>query len=177
MARFIKDVSIDEGSIIAPNTPFVKTWRFQNSGSLPWPDGVALIYIGKPGGQMSGPNTVPLVIPNNGVVQPSTTIDISVNLVAPNRPGRYTGYWRLFDPKSGSSFGSRTWVQITVPSSSASNSPNDNRKDNKRKHKQDKKTKDKRVKTELSSPNQPTATSTSCIDIEDEDEDEEWEKK
>jgi len=69
----------------------------------------------------------------------------------------YTGYWRLFDPKSGCKFGPRAWVKIDVPFYSTSNSPlndtmnnnnnNYNTKSNKRKHIQDNK-KDKKLKIE-----------------------------
>lgn len=44
------------------------------------------------------------------VLQPGEEMDISVPLVAPNAPGRYTAYFRLAGPE-GKKFGQRVWVR------------------------------------------------------------------
>src|SRR3974377_235848 len=34
--QFIADVSIPDGTVMAPGAPFVKTWRVQNTGTCTW---------------------------------------------------------------------------------------------------------------------------------------------
>eukprot|EP01027_Heterolobosea_sp_BB2_P004515 GEZU01006916.1.p1 GENE.GEZU01006916.1~~GEZU01006916.1.p1 ORF type:complete len:446 (+),score=165.10 GEZU01006916.1:205-1542(+) len=119
IGRFVKHVSIEDGTEMAPGTPFVKTWRFRNEGDKPWPQHTELVFVGKQGDRMSGPESV--VVPGEGEVQPGQEVDVSVSLVAPQEPGRYIGYWRLRTP-DGKKFGQRVWVQIQVISSSSSSS-------------------------------------------------------
>ncbi|MBN9348856.1 MAG: hypothetical protein J0I48_22080 [Devosia sp.] len=46
-ARFVRDVSVPDGTILQPNEPFVKTWRFRNELDRPWPLGTRLLFVGK----------------------------------------------------------------------------------------------------------------------------------
>jgi hypothetical protein len=46
-------------------------------------------------------------------VKPGHSIDVSLRMVTPAKPGRYTGYWRLCTP-DGNRFGQRLWVDINV---------------------------------------------------------------
>jgi len=113
IARHVKDVTIEDGMQIPANTPFVKTWRVRNEGA-PWPAGCSLLFISKHGGDnMGGPESVP--VPVEGPVATNQEVDISVHLVAPAKPGRYNGFWRLITPE-GRKFGQRLWVTIAVPS-------------------------------------------------------------
>lgn len=45
-SRFILDVTILDGTLIAPNTPFTKIWRMRNNGKTMWPFGTQLQWIG-----------------------------------------------------------------------------------------------------------------------------------
>lgn len=55
IARFVKDVTIQDGMHFPPNTPFTKTWRLRNESSVAWPDGaVELVFDGKGSDQMNG---------------------------------------------------------------------------------------------------------------------------
>lgn len=111
LAKFVKDVSIPDCTCMWPNTSFVKTWRFKNTGNRPWPKGSQLVFIGN-SDKMSGPDYVS--IPESITVKPGDNIDISVPLVAPPKPGRYLGYWRMRDRKSRMFFGQPVWVKIDV---------------------------------------------------------------
>ncbi|MFZ5807728.1 MAG: NBR1-Ig-like domain-containing protein [Chloroflexota bacterium] len=107
-AKFIKDVSIPDGTKIQVGTGFTKTWRLRNTGSCTWTSAYQLIF--DHGDQMGGPLTQPLA----GNVAPGQEVDISVNLVAPASPGTYKGFWQLRDP-GGVVFGVSTgafWVQV-----------------------------------------------------------------
>jgi len=112
-AEFVKDVTIADGTKMKPNQAFTKTWRYRNSGTVPWGDGVQLAFVpgtiqGYQSNQMGGPNAVD--VPN---VAPGDTVDISVNLVAPAKPARYRGYWRLRLP-SGEWLENNHYVDIVV---------------------------------------------------------------
>jgi len=69
---------------------------------------------------MGGPDFVTI----EGAVETNQEVDISAGLVAPNKPGRYIGFWRLCTP-NGRKFGQRMWVSIIVPSLGSSSSDED----------------------------------------------------
>ena len=78
-----------------PGQRFTKTWRFQNVGSVPWGKGVQLVFVaGKQKGfeseKMGGPDAVD--VPD---VAPGKTVDVSVDLTAPEKFGQHRSYWRL----------------------------------------------------------------------------------
>ncbi|CAN6464453.1 unnamed protein product [Victoria cruziana] len=109
-SRFIQDVTILDGTLVSPNTPFTKIWRMRNSGTIPWPPRTQLLWIG---GDRFGDGTyVELEIPDNGFPV-DQELDIAVDFVAPSRPGRYTSYWKMASPV-GQKFGQRVWVVIQV---------------------------------------------------------------
>jgi hypothetical protein len=112
-AEFVKDVTIPDGTEMKPNQPFTKTWRYRNSGTVPWGDGVQLVFVsgtiqGFKSNQMGGPDAVD--VPN---VAPGDTVDVSTNLVAPAQAGRYRGYWRLRLP-NGEWLENNHYVEIVV---------------------------------------------------------------
>lgn len=45
-SRFIQDVNIFDGTVMAPSTPFTKIWRMRNNGTLLWPAKTQLVWIG-----------------------------------------------------------------------------------------------------------------------------------
>ena len=103
--QFLADVTIPDGTVLAPGTPFVKTWRVKNNGTCDW-ENYQLIFAA--GEQMSGPVAV-----NVNRTPAGGTTDVSVNLVAPPTPGEHKGGWR-FKATNGSVFGGLT-VVISVP--------------------------------------------------------------
>ena len=41
--------------------------------------------------------------------------EFSINITAPNIPGRYVSYWRMMTPEPGNKrFGHRFWIDLTV---------------------------------------------------------------
>ncbi|KAH9626904.1 hypothetical protein KSS87_014965 [Heliosperma pusillum] len=109
-SRFVMDINVMDGTTMAPSTPFTKTWRMQNTGSVPWTRGLRCIRIG--GDRFSPSDSVEIQVPLTGV-NVASEINISVDFIAPDLPGRYISYWRMADP-SGHKFGQRVWVQIQV---------------------------------------------------------------
>ena len=109
-ARFVSDVSVHEGTEVAPRAAFTKIWRLKNSGTVPWMPGCKLTFVG--GDQLSADSAVDL--PDIGPVLPGAAVDVAVDMVAPAEPGRYVGYWRLTGPHGRRKFGQRVWVHIQV---------------------------------------------------------------
>merc|ERR1719164_425672 len=108
-ARFVRDVTIFDGTQVAPATPFTKIWRLKNSGEVPWPPGTRMLFVG--GDQMTTEMSVPLS--RASPVLPGEEVDVDVEMVAPSEHGRYLGYWRLMGPR-GRKFGQRVWCHVQV---------------------------------------------------------------
>ena len=112
-AAFVDDVSVEDGTLMVPGEPFVKTWRLRNIGSCSWTADYDLAFVS--GQAMEAPISVSL----GGIISPGETVDVSVPMQAPEDDGSYTGYWMLRNP-SGGRFGigeaqSRSiWVSIAV---------------------------------------------------------------
>eukprot|EP00475_Leptophrys_vorax_P029528 TRINITY_DN4346_c0_g1_i1.p1 TRINITY_DN4346_c0_g1~~TRINITY_DN4346_c0_g1_i1.p1 ORF type:complete len:958 (+),score=154.88 TRINITY_DN4346_c0_g1_i1:403-2874(+) len=112
-ARFVKDMSVFDGTEVEPRARFTKIWRLRNSGSVAWPCDLHVMHVG--GDVLADREAVPLELPRGGVM-PEQEVDVAVEMVAPERPGRYMSHWRLVAP-SGTRFGHRFWalIQVTEP--------------------------------------------------------------
>ena len=86
---FVADITIPDGTPFEPEEAFVKTWRLRNSGETTWTTEYALMF--DKGHQMDGPDS--LALPEE--VLPGQTVDVSVELIAPEEEGEYIGYWML----------------------------------------------------------------------------------
>ena len=112
-AAFIKDVTIPDGTQLAADEVFTKTWRLQNRGTCTWTPDYMLVYTS--GDQMG--STTAVRLPGN--VAPGATVDVSVTLTAPAVNGYQRSYWMLRNP-SGAVFGTGTkaneafYVEIKV---------------------------------------------------------------
>ncbi len=117
-ARFIADVTIPDGKVIAAGTSFDKTWRLQNVGSCTWTTNYKLVFYS--GEQMGGPSA--LTFPKQ--VAPGQTVDITVTLTAPTSNGTFRGYW-MFKNANDALFGigwqanKPWWVEIKVTDATA----------------------------------------------------------
>ena len=112
-AQFITDVTVPDGTVFAPGAPVKKTWRLKNIGTCTWTTGYYLVFSS--GDQMGGPSSA--AFPT--AVVPGQTVDLTVNLTAPNSANTYRGNWMLKNA-SGALFGIGTgaskpfWVEIKV---------------------------------------------------------------
>lgn len=112
-ATFVADVSIPDGTNLKPGEAMRKTWRLRNDGTCVW-SGYNLVFS-------EGTNMGADAVGISATVYPNETVDISIDLAAPNRTGSFTGYYKLRDP-SGNSFGITArngqeiafWVRIRV---------------------------------------------------------------
>jgi hypothetical protein len=112
-AQFIADVTVPDGTRYDPGATFTKTWRLRNIGTCTWTTGYTMFFDS--GTQMG--STTSVAFPSS--VAPGSTVDLSVNMTAPNSPGHYISYWK-FKNASGTPFGigfnanRDWWVEINV---------------------------------------------------------------
>lgn len=93
---FVRDVAIPNGTVLDPFAPFERIWRVRNDGSCTWSNSQIVFSRGD---QLSAPSVVR--IPE---ARPGQSIDISVPMLAPGRPGDYRGFWVL-RANNGATFG------------------------------------------------------------------------
>jgi hypothetical protein len=105
-SAYIDDVTIPDGTVLAPGETFVKTWTLQNTGFCMWKADYTLTFF--EGDSMSGLDTE-----IGRAVASGRQAKISIVLTAPYSEGTYTGYWLLAD-EYGTAFGMPFYVQIVV---------------------------------------------------------------
>lgn len=110
-AEFWADVTIPDGTNFNPGDTFTKLWKLRNSGTNTWTREYSLGFFG--GEKMSAPDAVPISVN----VPPGETIDIAVDMAAPEAAGNYLGYWKMINT-AGEFFEYPVYVQIIVVGSS-----------------------------------------------------------
>ncbi len=93
-AVFIADITIPDGTSMAPNQTFNKVWRVRNTGTCTWGAGYQLVFVS---GEAMTPMTVIAVPPTS----PGTNVDLSVGMAAPAAAGQHSGQWRLRNASGG----------------------------------------------------------------------------
>jgi uncharacterized protein YkwD len=110
-AEFVSDVTIPDNTNFNPGDKFVKTWRIRNTGSCIWNVRYDLVFL--KGAQMSAPYSAPFA-----ETLPGSTLDVSLDMVAPAQDGVFTGVYQVQSP-SDHRFGVKDgnlWVKIVVGS-------------------------------------------------------------
>jgi hypothetical protein len=111
---FVRDVNIPSGTVLAKDQVFTKTWKVENTGTCAWTPQYILVSAG---GDTLGGETMRI----SKTVTVGDWSELSVELQAPENPGKYTSYWRL---SSGQSmFGATLAVSIVVKSPTATSVP------------------------------------------------------
>jgi len=97
-AEFVADVTIPDDTVIGTGESFTKTWRLRNSGTSTWTLDYKLVF--SHGDDLGSPaqTNLPIQVP------PGETIDIFVDLIAPDQPGEFVSHWMLMNT-SGELFG------------------------------------------------------------------------
>lgn len=112
-ATFISDVTYPDGSAVSLGGMFTKIWRIKNTGTCTWTTNYALVYVS--GERFGAPTAVSL--PSS--VGPGQSIDLPINLTAPNAGGHYRGFWKLRNASGvlfgiGASADSSFYVDVNV---------------------------------------------------------------
>ncbi|KAJ2028572.1 hypothetical protein H4S03_007794, partial [Coemansia sp. S3946] len=108
VAIFVEDVTIPDGTHMAPGELFVKIWSVANMGDSEWPKDTMLVHIEGEPSIPGNKKTVPIVVSKR-----YEQVGIAVDLVAPMKPGRYVSQWRLMTSE-GHYFGTGLWCVIVV---------------------------------------------------------------
>ena len=112
-AAFVSDVTYPDGSNVPLGGSFTKIWRLKNVGTCTWTTSYALVFVS--GERLNAPTTISM--PTN--VGPGQTVDLGVNLTAPNQTGRYRGFWKLRNASNvlfgiGTAADSNFYVDVNV---------------------------------------------------------------
>jgi len=113
-ATFVADVSIADGTVLAPGQGFAKIWRVRNSGTCAWGASHTLVFTA--GEAMTTTTVIP--VPNTA---PGATADLAVGLTAPSAQGAHTGTWGL--KSNGALFGPMLTVKINASAASTNPCP------------------------------------------------------
>jgi uncharacterized protein YkwD len=112
-AVFVEDVTYPDNTQLKAGEKFTKTWKFQNTGTCKW-SGYTIAFVS--GDKMEAPDSVP--VPET---EAKSTVDISIDLIAPADNGTYTGNFELRNAEGKSiPLGTEPtfWVRIDVGESS-----------------------------------------------------------
>ena len=112
-ASFVSDVTYPDGSNVPLGGTFTKIWRLKNTGTCTWTTSYALVFVS--GERLNAPTAISM--PTN--VGPGQTVDLAVNLTAPNQTGRYRGFWKLRNASNvlfgiGTAADSNFYVDVNV---------------------------------------------------------------
>ena len=110
-AAVIADVTVPDGTGVAPGADFTKTWRIKNTGTCSWEQGTLMVYVS--GDALGAPPSVSVP-----VIAAGAMTDVSVDFVAPAGPGAYRSNWSMQGP-TGAQFGSQIHVAIAVAGGSS----------------------------------------------------------
>ena len=108
-SKFMGDITIPDGTVMAPYQKFTKIWAIQNTGTCAWDQGFGYNIWAGPnmsgqGGKFSGADKP---IPPGGV------FDVIVEMRAPSQKGDYIAHWMMVDDQ-GKLFGADFVVYIKV---------------------------------------------------------------
>ncbi|WP_249297312.1 NBR1-Ig-like domain-containing protein [Pseudoalteromonas phenolica] len=97
--KFIKDVTIPDGSPIPINTRFVKTWRVQNIGTVPWKEKHLKRMTPQDPNLCFSRDSIPLPTVESGEI-----VDISIEFTTPKYPGTCRTDWKMVDNNGNLTF-------------------------------------------------------------------------
>jgi hypothetical protein len=116
--ELLEDLNVPDDTIFAPAEEFTKRWRLRNNGTCPWSSDYAVLFVG--GEQMSAEESIPLT----QSIAVSQTLDVAVDMIAPDEPGTYRSNWQVA-AADGEPFGidgnieDAFWLRIIVEEESA----------------------------------------------------------
>lgn len=108
-AAFVEDVTIPDNTNLEKGESFTKTWKLENSGTCDW---IGYTVVFDSGERMDAPDSVPVPETTAG-----STVDISVDLVAPSIDGQYLGSFELQNERGETvpiGIENTFWVKIVV---------------------------------------------------------------
>jgi hypothetical protein len=105
-ARFIEDLTIQDGEVVQPGADLEKRWLVANAGTCDWGPGYVLVRTDP--GDFPAPERQALYPARAGMEGPWT-----INMRAPNEEGEYIASWQAQSP-DGIFFGDIVFVLFNV---------------------------------------------------------------
>ncbi len=99
------DENMKGENVLASGEQFVKSWLFQNSGTLPWPTNTVIVVD----------SDSQIIVDHEtkvGEVKPEDKVEVKVTCKAPANAGKFVAFFQL--SADGQKFGERVWAEITV---------------------------------------------------------------
>jgi hypothetical protein len=105
---YVADLSIPDGTVVAPGQNMDKRWQVENSGSCNWDERYQLRLVA---GSELGAGAEHSLYP----ARSGNHATIHLILVAPSEPGAYRSAWQAHDPQ-GNPFGDPIYIDFAVES-------------------------------------------------------------
>ena len=103
--------TIPDGTRFNPGDIFLKTWTVKNDSTQTWEGFSLVVESSIPDGvNLGNQEKVPLPIK----VRPTETVEIAIDMIAPQSNGSYTVYYHLQDKNGATIENTRIWVSIVV---------------------------------------------------------------
>jgi hypothetical protein len=103
---FFQDITIPDGTQVAPGERLDKRWLVQNAGTCNWDERYEIRLEAGP--TMGLPATQALFPARSGL-----EVTIRMNFIAPDESGTYRSAWQAYDP-NGQAFGDPFFIEIKV---------------------------------------------------------------
>lgn len=103
---YLDDLTIPDGTVVAPGETLDKRWQVKNSGTCNWGEGYEIRYTG--GAEMGAASPQSLFPARN-----DADATIQIFFTAPEEPGEYRSAWSAFNP-DGIAFGEPIYIYIVV---------------------------------------------------------------
>lgn len=103
---FEGDITYPDGSVVPPATSFTKVWRLRNNGTIFWANRFLARLNDEP---CTAPDLIE--IPQTA---PGESVDISVTVRTPGRPGRCKIFWKMVDEQGRMLFPAKRPVFLDV---------------------------------------------------------------
>jgi hypothetical protein len=105
---YLEDLTVPDGTVVAPGERLDKRWRVENNGSCNWDVKYSLVLIA--GQQLGAPKQQAIFPARSG-----TPATVRIIFTAPQEPGAYRSAWQAQDPQ-GELFGDPIYIDIIVQS-------------------------------------------------------------
>ncbi len=103
---WLNDLSIPDGSQVAPGSSLDKQWQVKNSGTCNWDERYTLRLTA---GVDMGAASPQLLVPARG----GSEAVVQITFTAPAEAGRYRSAWQAYNP-DGQPFGDPIYIEIVV---------------------------------------------------------------
>lgn len=91
--NFVADLTINDGTVVAPNSTLDKRWEVENAGTCNWDERYRIKLASGPA--MGIDTEQPLFPARSG-----TRATIRLVMTAPAKPGAYRSAWQIFNPNN-----------------------------------------------------------------------------